>query len=198
MNMNSPYMGRFKVSQQYKPGIHDGLDLVGIDSKDIHATVSGVVQYAGWENEKNKYQGFGLYVCIRDNNNNMHYFGHLSENKVKTGDRVSVTDVIGIEGSTGHSTGSHCHYEIRTAFYKGASVVNVCDFTGIPNILGGIYDDGYANGKREYSIKVPDDVKKIQKELNSHNYNCGSVDGIIGPKTTSAMFQALVDLWLKK
>ncbi len=41
--MNSPYMGKFKVSQTYKPGQHDGLDLVGIDSKEVHATVAGTV-----------------------------------------------------------------------------------------------------------------------------------------------------------
>ena len=41
--MNSPYNGKFRVSQQYKGTAHDGLDLVGIDSKEIHSTVNGVV-----------------------------------------------------------------------------------------------------------------------------------------------------------
>ena len=38
--MNSPYMGKFRVSQIYKGALHDGLDLVGVDSKLIHSTVN--------------------------------------------------------------------------------------------------------------------------------------------------------------
>ncbi len=41
--MNSPYMGDFKVTQEYKGNDHDGLDLVGIASKEIHSTVNGIV-----------------------------------------------------------------------------------------------------------------------------------------------------------
>ena len=47
--MNSPYMGRFTVTQAYSSA-HDGLDLVGLDSKQIHSTVNGTVIHAGWEN----------------------------------------------------------------------------------------------------------------------------------------------------
>ena len=157
--MNSPYMGKFKVSQQYKPGTHDGLDLVGIDSKEIHATVAGTVHFAGWENPNNRSQGFGQYVCIRGKDGLFYYYGHMSELRVKTGDLVSVTDIIGIEGSTGKSTGSHCHYEIRGAFFKGAKVYDVCSMSGIPNVEGGIYDDGYrpatpAHEKKTMEITV--------------------------------------------
>ena len=99
--MNSPYMGNFRVSQQYKTS-HTGLDLVGVDSKEIHSTVNGVVDYAGWENNNNHSQGFGQYVVIKNNaTGHYYYFGHMSEIRVKTGQAVKVTDVIGIEGSTG-------------------------------------------------------------------------------------------------
>lgn len=64
--MNSPYMGNFKVTQEYKGATHDGLDLVGQDSKNIHSTVNGVVEFAGWENPGNHSQGFGQYVKIVD------------------------------------------------------------------------------------------------------------------------------------
>lgn len=143
--MNSPYMGKFRVSQQYKTG-HTGLDLVGVDSKEIHSTVNGTVDYAGWENANNKKQGFGLYVVIKDSKTGYYYyFGHLSQLKVKTGQAVKVTDIIGIEGSTGYSTGSHCHYEIRKK--RGvayAGTVNVATVSGIPNAIGS-YDDGYSS-----------------------------------------------------
>lgn len=156
--MNSPYEGRFYISQGYYPTRHDGLDLVGKDSKNIHATQKGVVHYAGWENPANHSQGFGLYVCIKGVDNLFYYFGHMSQLKVKTGDSVKITDVIGVEGSTGYSTGSHCHYEVRKAFYKGAEVVNVCSLSGIPNKQGGTYDDGY-RPKQTVKVAVGDLVK---------------------------------------
>lgn len=141
--MNSPYEGKFYVSQGFYPNRHDGLDLVGVDSKNIHATQKGVVHFAGWENPANHFQGFGLYVCIKGVDNLFYYFGHLSEIKVSAGQSVKITDIIGVEGSTGYSTGSHCHYEIRKGFYKGATVIDVCSKSGIPNKERVTYDDGY-------------------------------------------------------
>lgn len=139
--MNSPYMGKFKVTQIQHPE-HDGLDLVGLDSKEIHATEYGKVIYAGWENEKNHAQGFGLYVCIYSPVQQAYlYFGHLSELRCSTGDTVKITDVIGIEGSTGYSTGSHCHYCARRQYAKG-NAFDISKISGIPNQLG-VYDDGY-------------------------------------------------------
>lgn len=46
--MNSPYMGDFRVTQAFKGAQHDGLDLVGLDSKEIHATATGEVVFANW------------------------------------------------------------------------------------------------------------------------------------------------------
>lgn len=191
--MNSPFCGKFRVSQQYKPGTHDGLDLVGIDSKEIHATISGVVQYAGWENPSVHTQGFGQFVCIRGTDGLFYYYGHLSELRVRTGQAVACTDVIGIEGSTGRSTGSHCHYEIRGGFYKGAKVYDVCAMSGIPNVKDGTYDDGYRPGAAP--AKKEPDIKAVQSALNAHGYDCGAADGIAGPKTLNALINAISDLW---
>ena len=141
--MNSPYNGKFRVTQQYKGSAHDGLDLVGIDSKEIHSTVNGVVEKAGWENALNHKQGFGLYVRIKKNNSvDRYYFGHMSKVLVKKGQAVKIGDVIGIEGSTGKSTGSHCHYCARGNGSK-SQIKDICAISGIPNKLG-TYDDGYA------------------------------------------------------
>lgn len=140
--MNSPFNGKFRVSQQFKGSAHDGLDLVGIDSKEIHSTVNGTVERAGWENPADKKQGFGLYVRIKQEGSvDRYYYGHLSEVKVKVGDTVKIGDVIGIEGSTGKSTGSHCHYCVR-GNASHSQVRDVCAISGIPNKLG-TYDDGY-------------------------------------------------------
>ena len=141
--MNSPYMGKFQVTQEFKGQSHDGLDLVGIDSKEIHSTVNDTVHYAGWENYANYSQGFGQYVCIRSTGGNFYYFGHLSEIRVKAGDTVKITDVIGVEGNIGYSFGSHCHYCARPQFYAG-NTYNISEISGIPNAIG-TYDDGYVN-----------------------------------------------------
>ena len=154
--MNSPYMGKFQVTQEFKGADHDGLDLVGLHDKEVHATVNGTVRYAGWENSNNHSQGFGQYVCIKsDKDGYFYYYGHLSEIKVKTGDTVKCTDVIGIEGNTGYSFGSHCHYCIRKKYAKG-NFLNVSEISGIPNKLG-TYDDGYLDkisGKKEEAKPV--------------------------------------------
>lgn len=149
--MNSPYNGKFKVTQT-RHAAHDGLDLVGIDSKEIHATVTGAVQYAGWENPADKTQGFGLYVCIKSADNKYYYYGHLSEIRVKTGQIVNICSVIGIEGNTGKSTGSHCHYCVRPVFAAGESL-DVCAISGIPNACG-VYDDGYRPDEKQKKIEI--------------------------------------------
>lgn len=162
--MNSPYMGKFRVSQAFKGSAHDGLDLVGIDSKEIHATADGTVVFAGWENPNDHSQGFGQYVVIKDEKGRMFHYGHLSEIRVKYGQAVRCTDVIGIEGSTGRSTGSHCHYCVRTSLSPG-TFLDVCAISGIPNSEGGTFDDGYRPGQ---TTKKP---LKITVELDDHLYS---------------------------
>jgi murein DD-endopeptidase MepM/ murein hydrolase activator NlpD len=134
--MNSPYKSKFKVTQEYKGILHDGLDLVGLSDKIIYSTVDGVVERAGWENSANKKQGFGLYVRIKQNGtNDRYYFGHLSKLNVKVGEEVKQGDVLGIEGSTGKSTGSHCHYCVRENASK-EKIRDVSLISGIPNKRG--------------------------------------------------------------
>ena len=110
--MNSPYMGNFEVTQEYKGNAHDGLDLVGLESKEVHSTVNGCVVFASWENPDNTKQGFGQYVVIRDSAGLLHHYGHLSTIKVKVGDTVERGQLIGLCGNTGRSTGPHLHFEV--------------------------------------------------------------------------------------
>ena len=162
--MNSPYMGKFHVTQTQHTE-HDGLDLVGIDSKEIHSTVSGTVVFAGWENPQDKKQGFGQYVCIKGADGNYYYFGHLSVINVEYGQAVKVTDVIGIEGSTGYSTGSHCHYCCRKQFARG-NALDISAISGIPNALG-TYDDGYRPGNAAPAKKQ----MKVTVEYDDHVFS---------------------------
>lgn len=167
--MNSPYMGKFQMTQT-QHSEHDGYDLVGIDSKEIHSTVNGTVCHAGWENPANQKQGFGQFVCIKGNDGLFYYFGHLSEIKCKYGDNVKITDVIGIEGSTGFSTGNHCHYCVRKQFSTG-NAVNLATLSGIPNVLG-VYDDGYRPNKIQNEAPVSEKKPiKVTIEYDDHIFS---------------------------
>ncbi len=163
--MNCPYKGRFKVTspQGYrtlngKREYHDGLDLVGLDSKIIYSTVSGVVEVATWENSKNKKQGFRLYVRIKKNNSSdRYYFGHLSKVSVTKGQKVSVGDILGIEGNTGYSTGAHCHYCVRGNSSK-SQVRNITSISDIPNKIG-----TYEN--KAQGTKTDKTINELAKEV---------------------------------
>lgn len=196
--MNSPYNGRFQVTQQFKGADHDGLDLVGLDSKEIHATVSGSVRYAGWENSSNHKQGFGQYVCIKsDTDGYYYYFGHMSALKVKTGDTVKVGKVIGIEGDTGYSFGSHCHYCVRKKFARG-NFLDVCEISGIPNKLG-VYNDGYVEKqKTETKEEAKTETPKEEKPTTTQDLNLIANEVIAGkwgndPERTKKLKEAGYD-----
>ena len=183
--MKAPYSGKFRISQTYKDGTHDGLDLVGISSKRVYATVTGKVVHAGWENQDNHKQGFGLYVKIEfehDGVAHCAYYGHLSRLAVQVGDVVKVGDPIGTEGSTGRSTGSHVHYCVRKGGVKGQHI-DINDFSGIPNRLG-TYDAGTLRQGSEGAA-----VKELQEKLIAAGYSCGKAgaDGICGAATVKAI-----------
>lgn len=159
--MNSPYKGRFKVTQIFKGAKHKGKDLVGIDSKDIFATVNGVVESAQRDINRNnpndtKY-GMGNYIRIKDDATGYRfYFAHLSKIYVKVGQRVSKGDLIGVEGSTGHSTGSHLHYEIRK-IPDNTTFLDPFPFDGIPNELG-----VYIQEDKTIDADIASAMKKVQ------------------------------------
>lgn len=144
--MNAPFNGKFRLTQQQHAN-HDGFDLVPLEDKNIYSTVAGVVVWAGWENKDNVKQGFGQYVCIKnDADGAFYYFGHMSEVSVKYNDKVKVCDKIGVVGHTGYcipdnENGTHLHYCARKQFSTG-NALDISAISGIPNALG-VYDDGY-------------------------------------------------------
>ena len=85
---------------------HTGLDIDGETGDPILAATTGVVTYSGWRD------GYGNLVIIRSDDAE-YYYGHASELLVNVGDAVSAGQLIAKVGSTGRSTGSHLHFEIR-------------------------------------------------------------------------------------
>ncbi len=87
--------------------MHNGLDFAGPSGTDIFATADGIVTHAGWQS------GFGRLVTIRHDFGIETRYAHNSRIRVKKGQRVSRGDHIADMGSTGRSTGTHLHYEVR-------------------------------------------------------------------------------------
>lgn len=90
-----------------EPGRHMGVDIANEINTPIHVTADGVVTYAGWQ------AGYGRLVVVEHGYGFSTRYGHCSRVNVKVGQEVKRGDVVGFIGSTGHSTGSHCHYEVR-------------------------------------------------------------------------------------
>ncbi len=87
---------------------HAGIDLAGPIGTPILATADGVVKRAGWNSG-----GYGNLIEIDHGNGIITRYAHLSKVQVQRGERVTRGEQIGKMGSTGRSTGSHLHYEVR-------------------------------------------------------------------------------------
>ena len=86
---------------------HSGLDIGGDYGLPIHAAQSGVVIEAGWIG------GYGNTVMIDHGGGISTLYGHNESLAVSVGQHVNQGDVIAYCGSTGNSTGPHCHFEVR-------------------------------------------------------------------------------------
>lgn len=86
---------------------HSGLDIGGDYGMAIHAAQSGVVIEAGWIG------GYGNTVMIEHGGGVVTLYGHNESLAVSVGQQVNQGDVIAYCGSTGNSTGPHCHFEVR-------------------------------------------------------------------------------------
>jgi murein DD-endopeptidase MepM/ murein hydrolase activator NlpD len=90
------------------PHFHTGIDLVEPFGSPVYAADDGVVALVG-----NNANGYGNYVVIAHSGGFNTLYGHLSTALVKVGQTVTQGTVVGLEGSTGNSTGPHLHFELR-------------------------------------------------------------------------------------
>ena len=88
--------------------MHAGIDLAGPTGTPVYATADGIIGRAEWNSG-----GYGNLVEINHGQGIQTRYGHLSRLIARPGARVRRGELIGLMGSTGRSTGSHLHYEVR-------------------------------------------------------------------------------------
>jgi murein DD-endopeptidase MepM/ murein hydrolase activator NlpD len=109
------YYGRPAASFTVTQKLHgaNGADLAAPIGTDILASAAGTVSVArssGWN------YGYGQYIVITHDNGSQTLYAHLSSVDVVPGQVVGRGEKIGDMGSTGNSTGSHVHFEVRGAY----------------------------------------------------------------------------------
>lgn len=100
---------------QYFAWYHPGADIANRAGPPVYAAAGGTVVVAGWPDN----YGYGNRVVVDHGNGYQTLYAHLSNIYVSVGQSVSRGQSVGKMGSTGRSTGTHLHFEIR---YKGIAV----------------------------------------------------------------------------
>ena len=107
---------RVKAYPSY-PG-HTGVDVnIGVAGRSVVAVKDGTVQVSEAKRKANgEYKSYGEYIIINHHDGTMTLYGHMlaGSRRVSKGQSVKQGQVIGTVGSTGNSTGTHLHFEVRT------------------------------------------------------------------------------------
>ncbi len=103
---------------------HKGLDIAAPGGTDIYAAADGVVVSAGWNSH-----GYGYFVMIDHLNGYQTVYGHCSALFAVEGQTVTRGQLIAAVGTTGDSSGNHCHFEVRYLgmCYDPAMFINTVD-----------------------------------------------------------------------
>ena len=99
----------YRIDPIYKTvKLHAGLDFSAPQGTPIYATANGRVKTASYSDV-----GYGNHVVVDHGYGYQTLYGHMVRIKVRSGHKVSRGEIIGYVGSTGKSTGPHCHYEVH-------------------------------------------------------------------------------------
>ena len=105
--------------------MHKGIDIPGPVGTPVYATADGIVSRAGWAS------GYGNLVQISHGGGLETRYGHMSKLIAAPNSYVHRGQLIGLMGSTGRSTGSHLHYEVRV----DGQAINPMPFVVGPDVL---------------------------------------------------------------
>jgi murein DD-endopeptidase MepM/ murein hydrolase activator NlpD len=99
----------YRIDPIYKtPKMHAGLDFSAPQGTPIYATADGRIKTAAYSDA-----GYGNHVVINHGYGYETLYGHMVRIKARNGQQVKRGEIIGYVGSTGKSTGPHCHYEVH-------------------------------------------------------------------------------------
>jgi murein DD-endopeptidase MepM/ murein hydrolase activator NlpD len=88
--------------------MHAGLDFAAPQGTPIYATANGRIKTSGYSSG-----GYGNHVVIDHGYGYETLYGHMVRVKARAGQQVTRGEIIGYVGTTGKSTGPHCHYEVH-------------------------------------------------------------------------------------
>jgi hypothetical protein len=112
LSSNGAYLNPIKIPLKqistYFSSWHPGMDLVTDSGTPIYAVADGYVTSAGWS-----IWGYGNVVYVQHANGIQTLYAHMSKINVTTGQQVNTGTVLGLVGTTGHSSGPHLHFEIH-------------------------------------------------------------------------------------
>lgn len=102
------YVSNSFYGNRYYRYAHGALDFASAYGTPIYASAAGTVTYSAYT-----VWGYGRHIIIDHGNGVQTMYAHNSQNVVSVGQTVTQGQIIGYVGSTGNSTGNHCHFEIR-------------------------------------------------------------------------------------
>lgn len=110
----APFVGRKTSDFGYRRYRHHyGVDIKLYVGDEVQCAFEGVVRVSHYDRD------YGNVVVVRHPNGLETLYAHLSKLEVREGDWLEAGDIVGLGGSTGRSTGSHLHFEVR---YKGEPI----------------------------------------------------------------------------
>jgi murein DD-endopeptidase MepM/ murein hydrolase activator NlpD len=184
---NNDELGKFHIPVDdvltSKFGWRDGRMHNGIDI-DLQVWDTVVAAFPGVVRVARAYGGYGRVVVIRHYNGLETTYAHLHRFKVKEGERVEGGQLIGLGGSSGHSTGSHLHFEVR---FKGVPInplsfisfedqALVNDTLVLKRTKNGFA--AYPKGILFHTVKRGDTLYDIAKAYGTTTYKIAELNGI--------------------
>lgn len=156
---------------------HKGVDIDLEKGDQVGAAFDGMVRVA------RMYGGFGNVVIIRHYNGLETVYAHLSKIKVESGQKISAGDIIGLGGNTGHSRGSHLHFEVR---FKGVPINPkylislseqklMCDELCLKQTKWGVA--AYPKDAKVYTVEKGDTLWSIAKQFGTTTTTIKKLNG---------------------
>jgi murein DD-endopeptidase MepM/ murein hydrolase activator NlpD len=117
-----------RTGETYQTRPHSGLDQPQALGVPVPSVADGNVIFVGGSFENSRNGGYGAHVIVQHDNGIATLYGHNSAIHVTQGQRVVRGQVISNVGNSGHSTGPHMHYEVRTG-----TATNAAQFYALPH-----------------------------------------------------------------